>query len=213
MIYIYDDRAIRREENQKKLTGFEDHVKFEVVNIIPGKSVEECIIDPIEDSECIIFHKSYALGDENVTFETIRQLFASLDIPIVIFSGGTEGSNKSDREININADLMYENLPFFLENFRKNGKINIDTLLWGRRFRLNSILQFQNEIAESYFINNNLDEDVKNISEIKRVIRNLSRKTNNKELGETILYDIDNIESLTWLGLLNIVENNIKKIK
>ncbi|MBO5272265.1 MAG: hypothetical protein J6B30_05565 [Muribaculaceae bacterium] len=212
MIYIFDDRFQRRNNNQEKLSKYSDIVKFDTVKTIPGKSVEECVFDAIISPKCIMFHKSYVFEDDNVDFETIRTLFISLDVPIVIFSGGTEGGNKGDSEININADVMYENLPYFLEDFKENEQINIDILLWGKRYKLNAILELQNKLAESFFIKNNLDENIEVIDKVKRTVKHLCEKTN-KELGEVIINEIDNSNQLTWGELLCIVDHNLKNLK
>lgn len=211
MIYIFDDRIQRRNDNQEKLSDFSDIVKFDIVKNIPGKPVEDCVFDAIIDPECIMFHKSYVFEDNNVNFETIRALFVSLDVPIVIFSGGIEGGNKGYSEININADVMYENLPYFLADFKENKSPNIDILLWGKRYKLNAILEIQNKFAEEFFINNNFDENIQNIEKVKRTVRNLCR--NNNVLGDAILNEIGSKEQLTWGDLLSIVENNLKKNK
>ena len=158
------------------------------------------------------FHKSYELGDETVTFETIRQLFTSLDIPVVIFSGGTVGSNKGAKEINMNADLMYHNLPFFLENRKKNGSINIDTLIWGKRYRLNALLKFQNTMSQKYFINNIPDDPLDNLETVKRDIKNLCREIHG-DLADSIFIDIDANENITWQDLAIIIDNNIRKFE
>ncbi len=211
MIYIFDDRIQRRNDNQEKLSDFSDIVKFDIVKNIPGKSEEDCVFDAIIDPECIMFHKSYVFEDNNVNFETIRRLFISFDVPIIIFSGGIEGGNKGNSEININADVMYENLPYFLKDFKENKQINIDVLLWGKRYKLNAILEIQNKFAEEFFINNNFDENIENIDKVKRTVRNLCR--NNNVLGDAILNEIDIKGQLTWGDLLSIVENNLKKNK
>ena len=202
MIYIFDDRIQRRNDNQEKLSDFSDIVKFDIVKNIPGKSEEDCVFDAIIDPECIMFHKSYVFEDNNVNFETIRRLFISFDVPIIIFSGGIEGGNKGNSEININADVMYENLLYFLKDFKENKQINIDVLLWGKRYKLNAILEIQNKFAEEFFINNNFDENIENIDKVKRTVRNLCR--NNNVLGDAILNEIDIKGQLTWGDLLSI---------
>lgn len=212
MIYIFDDRAQRRKDNEEMLRKFSDIVTFDTVKLIPGKSADECIFDSIEDVECIIFHKSYALGDEDVTFETIRQLFTSLGVPIVIFSGGTEGSNKGANEVNMNADLMYHNLPFFLEKRKENGAINLDTLLWGKHYRLNALLKFQNTLSQKYLINNAPDASLDNLDKIKRDIKNSCREIQG-DLADSIISDIDAYEQITWKDLAIIIDNNIRKFE
>lgn len=213
MIYIFDDRNQRRKANEEKLRVFSDLITFDTVRPISGKSADESIVDSIEDPKCIIFHKSYVLGDSTVTYETIRQLFVDLGIPIVIFSGATEGSNKSANEININADLMYNNLPYFLEDLKENGEINIDILLWGKRHRLNALLEFQNSISQKYFINNDLDVLVDNLEKVKRDIENSCRKIHEENLRYAIISDIEAMTQITWLDLAIIIDKNIHKFQ
>lgn len=213
MIYIFDDRAQRRKDNEEKLQCFSDLATFVRVNLIPGKSVEDCIIEPLDNVECILFHKSYALGDDEVSLETIRQMFVDFEIPIVIFSGGTEGGNKSSNEININADLMYNNLPFFLENRKENGYINIDALLWGKKFRLNALLEFQNNIAKRYFITNDPDETIDNPEKIKNYIGRSCPAFDKANLSDTIISTISTSPNMTWGELHNIIDQNIHKIQ
>lgn len=212
MIYIFDDRAQRRKDNEEKLTVFSGSIVFATVNIIPGKPVEECIFDSMEKPECIIFHKSFVFEDKNVTFESIRQLFTSLGVPIVIFSGGTEGVNKGREEININADLMYLNLPYFLKDYQKHGVINIDILLWGKSFKLNALLQFQNELAREYIIDRNLEDAIENIERIKRTIRQKLLKID-KEMSDAILETLDKNPQMTWGDLNELIDNKIISIQ
>lgn len=212
MIYIFDDRAQRRKDNEEKLRKYSDCVKFMKVNLIPGKSVEESVIDSIDNPECIIFHKSYVFEDSAVTFETIRQLFMSFDVPVVIFSGGIGNSSKGKKEINMNADLMYENLPYFVNHLREKKELNIDTLLWGEKYELNAMLELQNKMAQKYFINNNLDDEIDNIADVTRDITNSSRRLH-KGFGDALLSKIQNCEHLTWLELANIIDNTIQEFK
>lgn len=212
MIYIFDDRIQRRNYNEEKLRGFSDIVTFDTVRLIAGKQADEIILDSIESPECIIFHKSYALGNDNITFETIRQLFVDLNIPIVIFSGGTEGSNKSANEINMNADLMYENLLYFIEDFKEKGQINLDILLWGKRHKLNALIEFQNRFSKKFFINKDPDATVDEFRVIERFIETNCEKIN-KEFAIAITREIKDNPRLTWMDLANIIDNNIRKLQ
>lgn len=210
MIYIFDDRTLRRKENEEKLRSFSDIIQLRTLVIESGKSVEECIVDSIDDPECIMFHKSYAFDDSNVSFETIRQLFISLDIPIIVFSGGTENGNKGDKEINMNADVMYRNMPYFLMDFKVNRRINIDSLLWGQKHELNTILNFQNEMSKKYFINNDLDELIGDVDEIKRTI--LNYRNVSKCIREDIISDLAQTSHLTWQDVNDIINIHIHKL-
>lgn len=212
MIYIFDDRAQRRKDNEEKLREFSNLITFKTITLTPEMSVEDWIIDSMENPECIIFHKSYVFEDKNITDDTVWYLFTYYDVPIVIFSGGTEGSNKGDKKIIMNADLMYQNLPYFLQNFKENEKINIDTLLWGKQYKLNAILQFQNEISKDYFILNNPENYVEDIPKLTRIIRLKCKTINEENLGNNIIAEINSHIRITWHDVADIIDNQIKNI-
>lgn len=212
MIYIFDDRAQRRKDNEEKLIVFSGSIVFATVNIIPGKHVEECIFDSMENPECIIFHKSFVFEDKSITFESIRHLFTSRGVPVVIFSGGTEGVNKGREEININADRMYRNLPYFLKDYQAHGVINIDILLWGKSYKLNALLQFQNELAREYIIDRNLEDAIENIERVKRTIRQKLLKID-KKMSDAILEALDKNLQMTWGDLTELIDNKIISIQ
>lgn len=213
MIYIFDDRAQRCKDNEDILQAFARVVKFRKIDLKQEQSLEDWFLESMGDCEpeCVIFHKSYVFDEDRVTFDNVRQLFtSSLKIPFVIFSGGTEGCNKGQTEININADLMYDNLPYFLSDFEANKKINIDILLWGKKYKLNSILHFQNEISKEFLINTNLDDVVEDIDE---VIMYIDLQCRDRQLSNAIIIDLKRNAEITWSDLANIIDKNIKKYK
>ncbi len=221
MIYIFDDRAQRRKENEEKLRTFSDVVKFETLILDSGRDLEESIVCSLDNPDCILFHKSYRFGEDDHVFEKVRECLASYGVPVVIFSGGIENGNKGGKEIYVNADVMYRNLPYFLTDFSNNGKINIDTLLWGKRHRLNALLNFRNELSKSFFLENDFNESIggdisgvrrQDISGVRRQIVSSCRNFDvEQELREDILAELDKSPGLTWLELSNIIENNIHK--
>ena len=213
MIYIFDDRSQRREINKEKLNKFSNVLSFETIKTNPGKSIKDSLIESMNDNpECIIFHKSYIFDDSNLSYEIVREFFNSYDVPIVIFSGGTEKNNKGEKEINMNAELMYDNLPFFLEDYVDNGKINLEILVWGKRYQLNALLILQNKLAEEFFITKDLDEEVKNLEEVRRRITKLCKSTH-KVIGDEILNSIDKYPQHTWGQLDDIITNTISRYK
>lgn len=213
MIYIFDDRSQRHEVNKEKLNKFSNVLSFETIKTNPGKSIEESLIESMNDNpECIIFHKSYKFDDSNLSYETVREFFNSFDVPVVIFSGSTEKNNKGEKEINMNAELMYDNLPFFLEDYVDNGKINLEILVWGKRCQLNALLILQNKLAEEFFITNDPEEEVKNLETVRRRITNLCKSTH-KVIGDEILNSIDKYPQHTWGQLDDIITNTISRYK
>ena len=214
MIYIFDDRRQRRSDNEEKLSQFSDVVKFVQLKLTPGKSVEESLIDSLNSPECIMFHKSYVFTEKEVSYETVRETLGSYEVPVIIFSGGTEFSNKGTTQTDINAEVMYQNLPLFIRDYKEKGKINIDVLLWGEKHRLNALLEIQNEIAKKYYIEMDLEEIIQDTDKIKieRDLNKLCPKVD-RSLGENIIDEIAKTDSLTWGELMDIVDNNIKKFK
>lgn len=210
MIYIFDDRCERLKYNKEKLRLYSDCIEFKTVTLISGKSAEECILDSLDNPECIIFHKSYVFEESNVTFESIRSLFISLEVPFVVFSGGIESVNKGKVESNINAELMYENLPYFLDDYKINRKINIDILLWGERHKLNALLQFQNEFSKEYLINPNLNEFIEGIEKVERRIRGKLSKIDSS-IGEALIAEINKDPHITWADLAEAIDNLISE--
>ncbi len=213
MIYVFDDRSQRREVNKEKLNKFSNVLSFETIKTNPGKSIEESLIESMSDNpECIIFHKSYIFDDSNLSYETIREFFNSFDVPVVIFSGGIEKNNKGENDVNINAELMYDNLPFFLEDYVDNGKINLEILVWGKRYQLNALLILQNKLAEKFFITKDPEEEVKNLEEVRRSIARICKPTH-RIIGDEILNSIDKYPQHTWGQLDDIITNTISRYK
>lgn len=213
MIYIFDDRSQRREVNKEKLNKFSNVLSFETIKTNPRKSIEEYLIESMSDTpECIIFHKSYIFDDSNLSYETVREFFNSFDVPVVIFSGGIENNNKGEKEVNMNAELMYVNLPFFLDDYVDNGKINLEILVWGKRYQLNALLILQNKLAEKFFITNDPEEEVKNLDEVRRSIARICKPTH-RVVGDAIFNLIDKFPKLTWGQLDDIITNTISQYK
>ena len=213
MIYIFDDRLQRREVNKEKLNKFSNVLSFETIKTNPGKSIEESLIESMRDNPvCIIFHKSYIFDDSILSYEIVREIFNSYDVPVVIFSGGIEKNNKGEREVNMNAELMYDNLPFFLEDYVNNGNINLDILVWGKRYKLNALLILQNKLAEEFFIAKDPKEEVNTLEEVRRRIASICKPIH-KVIGDTILNSIDKYPQLTWGQLDDIITNTISQYK
>lgn len=215
MIYIFDDRSQRRKSNEEELKKYSDFIKFCTINPTSEKSVEECMVDIVDNPECILLHKSYTFSNDDISFEKIRHFFTSLNVPVVIFSGGIEGSNISivdgNVEINMNADLMYLNFPLFVDDLKANGKINVYILLWGKQYKLNAALNFLNQFANDYFINNNLEDTIEDIEKVTRSISHPCQKFS-KDFGSNIINELKKLDKPTWLDLANIIDKNIEAI-
>jgi hypothetical protein len=75
----------------------------------------------------ILLHNSYNL----IQATEIIRIATEFNIPLIRFSGGST-STKAGNDIFLEAKTMYENLPYFLENIRKNYIINTEILLYGK---------------------------------------------------------------------------------
>lgn len=208
MIYIFDDRAQRREDNEEKLSRYSDRVRFMKLNLMPDTSLENALLDNLSEPECVLFHKSYPLANSNVTVEDVRDILNTLEIPVVIFSGGIEGNNKGSAEITMNSVIMYENLPFFIDNLKETGKPNFDTLIWGERYELNAILNAQNKLAQKYLINNNPADPI-NIRDVTRTLNQTVRKLHSGFAG-ALNNAIEGREDLTWGELADIIDRTVQ---
>lgn len=212
MIYIFDDRPVRRSTNEKNLFNKYSYcVSF--VDLKPGQTLEAWASEVIGDADCICIHKSYKFKDITETLESAIEHLKALKAPIVIFSGGTERSNKGLDKINqINADQMYVNMPFFLDDFKQTGKSNIDILLWGEMTGLNAILNFQNKLAKEYLIQtDDLNNQIKNLDEVFEFIE--SEDSLPQNFINDFLSAVSNRKFLTWQGLADILDETVRKFK
>lgn len=163
MIYIFDDRARRRELYSKTLNRYSALIKPDILNLIDTGNFDESLIEKYGDAYLIILHTSYRIKGGEIKSEEIRDYFLRNGLHVVTFSGGAEMNDVSHKEkgtlYNMNAERMYGNLEIFLKDYELKGEPNIELLLWGEQYRLNQLLSFQ-WILGIQFININLDEPI-----------------------------------------------------
>lgn len=225
MIYIFEDRLERRKINQGIIDSYGDLVCYGKFGIDQGQNPESFILDKFADAQCVMLHKSYAFKTNDVTVETVDKIFREyLEIPFVLYSGGLEKGNKdSAGRISLNADIMYSNLPLFLEHCRQLSDLGgdhireiLDILLWGPDYVLNSILNFQNEFSKKFFMLKDPEEGISDI-DLKVVNRHLTQNSRSKNLQLSILAkeissEMSEIQSLTWDRLRIIIQDKIDQL-
>lgn len=162
MIYIFEDRYERRENNQSIINKYSDYIQYTKFEITACQDLADFLIDKIEDAECVMLHNSYRFTDMAVNVEEIRRTVTELmGARFVIFSGGIESPNiNSQGVIFVNADTLYSNLELFLEQLKKTGTPTYEILIWGQNYQLNKILSSQAKIHFEKFLECNLDEIV-----------------------------------------------------
>ena len=115
------------------------------------------------DYSMVIAHKSAFNGDTQKVLYGIENKCKSRAIPLVLFSGGITANyyeeEKNFKKLELNSkDFYSQNLQLFLDNYRENGKIELLMLSYGKRWKLDIILNCMEKI--NYFIEDNKKEKV-----------------------------------------------------
>ena len=139
----------------------------DILDNITGEKYEKLYNDIKENQfdfseyALIMIHKGAFNGDNQEIHFQIKNFCKEKGIPLVLFSGGaTNYYNKEEIElIEIKSEDFYsKNLQLFLDNFRKNGAIELLMLSYGNNWKLNIILNSLEKINQ--FIAQTQEEDV-----------------------------------------------------
>ncbi|MDA3886688.1 MAG: response regulator [Candidatus Delongbacteria bacterium] len=90
------------------------------------------------ESDTIIWHKS----DINSDYDYLIKEFKG---NVIIFSGGVDGSNITDKKVELNYSSFIENLDSFLKEIKRSGDANLFYILGGK---VKFIEQLRNEFLE-----------------------------------------------------------------
>lgn len=221
MIYIFDDRSERCKSNMPTIEKYSNIIKLSQINIDSSKSLNEYILNTYYDATCIIFHRSYVFKSNEITLNSIKTIvLEELNIPFVCFSGGIEHGNiHNNKDIEINAEIMYSNLDSFLKHHQTHSDIsnfNAEILLWGDNYKLNQLLNIQNIIAEEYFLTVNIEDTIEDLEIVKRkIIRLLEKSFPN--IMKSIIKGIEDIQTkqrnIRWIDFRGILQENINREK
>lgn len=160
-----------RQERQKKflnytnidLKAYSDMIE----NIIGGaydnlyESLKNGKIN-FDNYSMVIAHKSAFNGDTQEILYGIEKECKKRAIPLVLFSGGITANyyeeEKNFKKLELNSkDFYSQNLQLFLNNYRENGKIELLMLSYGKRWKLDIVLNCMEKI--NLFIETHKNEE------------------------------------------------------
>lgn len=210
MIYIFEDRTERMQRNESKLKDYSDVCKFTKYDeLAKDGSIEEFAVSLSPERDCVIFHKSYALQG-GMSIDQVKKYFTQIGIPFVEYSGGVERSNvvrtQDTKYYIINAELMYSNLPAFLDWCRRYNKIVCDVLIWGNDFEKNRTFSLFAQFYAENFLDKRWTDEVPK-AEISRVARAI-----NRHFGKDCTIDILSKSALTWYNVFEFVQNLVNRL-
>lgn len=212
MIYIFDDRATRRENNNAIVNKHLSIIKFATFGAEDVSGLCEYIHNTFPDASCILFHSSYVFSNNQIKINVIKNLFMSNGVPFVQFSGACERGTKEQNGLYyVNADVMYNNLELMLDHFEASNNLNLDILLWGEHYQKNILLSRYNHFfrEKNYHLKDpNAFVSQDNIDELNRLFI--------KSLGKDGLiindFVLPQMESTTWGDLFRLLQTEIDKL-
>ena len=209
MIYVFEDRTERKQRNESILIDYSGVCKFTKYDeLVKDGSIENFAVSLSPEKDCVIFHKSYALQD-GVSFDQVRTYFIQFGIPFVEYSGGIERSNvvkiQDAKYYIINAELMYSNLPVFLDWYTKNNTIVCDVLIWGNDFEKNRTFSLFVQFYVENFLDKRWTDEVPK-ADVSRIARTI-----NRHFGKDCSNEVLSKPTLTWYNIFEIVQNFINQ--
>jgi hypothetical protein len=139
MIYFFEDEIFRIEKYL--------YNKKDIIKIFTNCENVESYKAQITNDDFVFFHNSFS--DYNVE-EAKRELKYKYFID---FSGGQDSFFIRDKIVKINANIMYENLDFFIESQ------NIFVLGYGKNYITNQLLKMQYKIWNIIFDKKDIDNE------------------------------------------------------
>ena len=161
MIYLIDDKTSRQQDfgwNEDSLISFNDVMttisrydqieKFEV-----RKSI-------FSENNIILFHESFFESIDNKQSRDINEIRNNLlkntiekqNFKVIFFSGSYNSRELNKTGGSIPVSILYQNLSYFLENFRETNTIDLSFLFFGKNAEIENILIEKREIANSLLI-------------------------------------------------------------
>ncbi len=217
MIYIFEDRQERKDIQTEKLKDFISDRIINFEQFKADKSVVDKVGEKFQDATCVIFHKSYIFSSDNVTFEEVQKAFLTPGrfCLFITYSGGIENSNvtkdgETVKTININADVMYKNLPAFLRHYQDTKAFECDILRWGENYKLTKILKFQYEVFQNFLLEKDLNSPIMSSNEISKFHRFIDKRLDNdiaNQIKEQIPISATN--HISWANVIDAIQSCI----
>lgn len=186
MIYLFDDKINRQTDygwNEENLVEYFDIIKpiYRYLDIEDASKKVEIF----SENNIVLFHESFFDNVENVHHRTANEIRNRLAVETqriknfkVVFFSGSKSARKLDGNIGyIPVSVLYQNLKVFL-NKSKQGDSNLNFLLFGENFEIESLLL--KKISEA---NNNIEL---NISLPQSTQKNFVALTLENEIGSVL---------------------------
>lgn len=199
MIYLFEDRIGRMQQFLKNNLDSE-FIKIALIDCQKENLINH-LSSEFSDSSAIIFHSSYSFNDNSITNEDVKKYFCDNKIPFIYFSGGLNNNLVIENGItngNVNSGDMYNNLTYFIDDYKIQKKINISLLIYGKKYLLNSLLELQAIISLYLFDKSN--EHVLTSEDFNEIIDLIEVRLKENELQD------DKFKLLEWLNSKNIRE-------
>ena len=215
MIYIFEDRDSRRILNQDVVNKNFDVICFAKFDIDTDKDLSDYIVDKFCDADCLIFHKSYTFKDKNVNLPMVQAYMLKNGVKFCVYSGGIEhGTISKDGVTHVNANVMYNNLVYFINHYKDSKEVILEILLWGEKYRLNQLMTLQYDLFNQFFISNDLNAIIPS-EDFKEILGDTYSKF--EEYGFSIPQALDKLNNmssnLTWNEFFSILSMEIHKME
>ena len=221
MIYLFEDRDDRKRQffGEEELHPLICQKPFDCSCV---DDIDDYIVDNFSDAIAVLLHKSYSFVNDRITIDSVKNSFKFLlDIPVVLFSGGSKSSLIKEGDIitaEINSGVMYRNLNLFIESYQQDGKVCIPILVYGKYYQINQLLEMQAKINAYLFGRNENDKDSNIMSEkdkrrIMQILRDVSDDSLATDIEKLKNWINEKDEGLPIPQLLQAVQNLIKKYR
>lgn len=215
MIYIFEDRDSRRILNQDIVNKHVKVICFAKFDIDTDQDLSDFIVENFCDADCLIFHKSYTFKDKNINLPLVEAYMIKNGVKFCVYSGGIEHSSiNKDGVALVNANVMYDNLEYFIKHYKDSTEVILEILLWGDRYRLSQLMSLQYELFNQYFMSNDLLAIIPS-EDLDEILDDTCNKF--EEYGfiiPQIFYKLkDRTVDLTWNEFFNSLSFEIHKIE
>lgn len=148
MIYLFEDRKDRMNNLLDiNIESYSDTLNYQKI-IDTNKSEILDFFKDIKNLDIVILHKSYVFIDKEITPENIKTAVKRLNKKFVLFSGGIGDAIIDDNELMLNSGTLYNNLSFFLDNYKRNKDYSLIRLLYkdNDEYLKHQIKKYQNDV-------------------------------------------------------------------
>ena len=143
MIYLIDDRK-ERQQTRYNINEFDSYK--DILTIINGFEGDD--ISFLSKASCILFHNSFPIQSLR---SIIRRIYRR--IPKAYFSNKFKITKFSDENFieEIRADILYQNLRYFLDDYRITNTPNLKILAFGENYKQAEVSKLKDIVYYALF--------------------------------------------------------------